>query len=180
MSDRQRRRHYGHKKTIYTRGPPKTNDINSYAPKKINDENFYFYSGSAIDWILAKRKLEGAFREADVWDLVEIPDGMEPIITLDANGIAGPALMPEVTIPIPEPDYTVMVTHAAAHYITTINNNHNYNQTLINASPSLTDVQKEAKILNLQIKRNDEMLKITPYNNQLEINITHVKNNTIK
>jgi hypothetical protein len=61
--------------------------------KKSQDEGYYFASGSSIDWIKAKRKLEGAFREADVWDLVYHP----PIPFQEAvPGVIPPPLLPVV------------------------------------------------------------------------------------
>jgi hypothetical protein len=166
MSDNNRRRFYGQKRTIYKRGPPKPTQPQQ--TKRNYEESFYFISGSAIEWIQAKRKLEGAFREADVWDLVDIPIGIVPIITLDVNGNPGPALLPEVMHTLPVPDYNIMVNQALQQFIDNIHQTYGDNIDLVNNSLSLSDLQKDAKILNLSIRRNEDLSKVDNYNMQLE------------
>jgi hypothetical protein len=60
------------------------------------DSDIYFNGGSSVDWFKAKKKLESALREGEVWELVEIPENMTP----DLNDE-----LPEVLFDKDEPSY---------------------------------------------------------------------------
>ena len=64
------------------------------------DSEMYFNGGSSVDWFKAKKKIEAAFREGEVWDLVEIPSTLIP----DEDGE-----YPEVKFELVEPNYNELV-----------------------------------------------------------------------
>ena len=44
--------------------------------KKSSGSNILFDAGSSMDWIIVKDRIINAYRAANCWDLVEIPNGM--------------------------------------------------------------------------------------------------------